>query len=319
MKTIYFDHLIDDFGIWQHTNGQRILKQHGYALDDAARGLLACLTLNKRAQAEVLFGYLERSYKDSHLYGFAHADHTFFDYPASEDATAQTIWALGYAYSLGFQKAKALKLIRQLQPALDAMTHVRGPAYALLGALYVDEKLTQNLLTKLQRFFANATREWPWAEDIMTYGNGILPYAFLRHAIVTGDKTSANFGRRLLEFVQEKCETDRVLGPIGNEGWLARDSDTVPDYSQQPIDSAYMIWAWLAAHQLSHLEGDLAQAARWWQWFEGNNILKTRMYDPKTLKAYDGIDRQGVHYHSGAESNICLVLSMKLLETKQTI
>ena len=58
MDTPFFDTLIDDFGIWQHTDGQAILRHEGYALDDAARGLLLCLALNRTSQAEVLFDYL---------------------------------------------------------------------------------------------------------------------------------------------------------------------------------------------------------------------------------------------------------------------
>ena len=47
METPFFDYLIDNFGIWQHSNGQEIYSSKGYALDDAARGLVACLALRQ--------------------------------------------------------------------------------------------------------------------------------------------------------------------------------------------------------------------------------------------------------------------------------
>lgn len=319
MKTPYFDRLVDDFGIWQHTKERRILKRHGYALDDAARGLIACLALGRLEQATVLFHYLEQSYMNGHLYGFARADHTFFDYPASEDATGQTIWAMGYAYHLGFQRGRAKRLIKQLQPALAEQRYVRGSAYGLLGALYVDIALASELLAKLQSFFTHTSPDWPWPEAVMTYGNGIVPYAFLRHGLVNGNQQTAVFGRQLLQFVQTKCESGRQLGPIGNNGWLPKDAATAPTYSQQPIDTAYMIWAWIAAAELSGSPADIVQAERWWEWYEGRNIVGQPMYNPRTLQAYDGIEPLMINHDSGAESNICLLLSMKMLGTKQSV
>ena len=319
MNTPYFDQLIDDFGIWQHTKNQQILRQHGYALDDAARGLITCLVLDKMNQASVLFEYLEKSYDGTRLYGFAHADRTFFSSPASEDATAQAVWALGYAWHLGFQKARATTLLQALRPKILNAQYVRGPAYALLGALYIDRELADQLMAKLRSFFVGTTSGWPWPEPTMTYGNGILPYAFLRYGLVTGDKSAIRDGRKLLAFIQQKCETNRPLGPVGNEGWLPKGSNEPPDFAQQPIDAAYMIWACVAAYELSGNQSDLVLAKRWWQWYEGHNIAKTRMYNPQTLEAYDGIERAKINDDSGAESNICLLLSMKMLETKKTV
>ena len=153
----------------------------------------------------------------------------------------------------------------------------------------------------------------------MTYGNGILPYAFLRYGQLIGDKKASNFGYKLLKFIQARCEDNRKRGPIGNDGWLTKGSHQVPTYSQQPIDAAYMIWAWVAAFEYGGKKSDLEKAKSWMQWYEGDNVANEKMYDAASLAAYDGIDKDGVHYNSGAESNICLLLSKHMLDSTQSL
>ena len=319
MKTPFFDSLIDDFGIWQHTSGKRIFPSHGYALDDAARGLLACLALGKERESNVLFDYILKSRHKDGFYGFATADHKFFRLPSSDDAKGQVIWALGYAHSKNFRSAEALQAISELKGSIISMDHMRGHAYAILGAIYVDPDFAKKEYAKLQSFFNYVSPDWPWPESIMTYGNGMMAYAFLRYGKLMGDDNAAAFGIRLLTFIHEKCTTDRVLGPIGNDGWLPKDSEKVPDYSQQPIDTAYMIWAWVAAYEIYKNEDYLLKAQVWMDWFDGKNIKGEKMYDPKTLMCFDGIDKSGIHHNSGAESNICFVLSKYILDNKVTI
>jgi hypothetical protein len=320
MDTPFFDALIDDFGIWQHSDGQNILVEEGYALDDAARGLLVCLALKKHRQAEVLFNYLRLSCQRTGFNGFATNQRKFYQYPASDDATGQVVWAMGYAYSLNFHAQQALAVIDGCRPAIKKFRHLRGTAYALLGAIYVDKDLAKQLADQMLGYFAGASDDWLWPEPVMTYGNGIIPYALLRYGLASSDRQVSQLGLRVCDFVQGKCQmNNRLLAPIGNEGWLPKSALSVPEYSQQPIDSAYMIWAWLAAYQCFGQKKYLALAKKWFGWFEGINIKHEKMYDPLTLKCFDGIDHSGVHGHSGAESNICLLLSLQLLNTKTTI
>lgn len=314
MKTPFFDSLIDDFGIWQHTSGKRVFPSHGYALDDAARGFLLCLALDRQQQPHVLFDYLERSRHKQGFYGFATDKRQFFRFPSSEDAAGQVVWAMGYAVSKDFEVKRAQRLINDIKASLIGFEHMRGYAYAILGALYVDKRLAKQLMDAFWAFFAGTTDDWPWPEASMTYGNGLMPYVFLRYGVTMDDKKMADFGYRLLTFIQHVCEDNRIMGPIGNDGWYPKGSLRVPAYSQQPIDAAYMIWAWIAAYKYSGKNSDMENARRWMEWFEGNNIAHQQMYDPKTLLAYDGIDKKRVHHDSGAETNICFLMSRLMLE-----
>jgi hypothetical protein len=319
MNTPFFDSLIDNFGIWQHSNGCEIYFNKGYALDDAARGLIVCLALHKFDQAEVLFKYILLSWHTNGFYGFATKDQSFYKFPASEDATGQALWALGYAHSLNFHKAEANELIHKLTPVINNFTHMRGLAYALLGAVYLDQDLVHNLTVKLSGLFNGLEDDWLWPEHEMTYGNGIMAYALLRYAFIKGDDNMAKIGLRILKFIDSQCRRNRLLSPIGNQGWLKKNQLKVPTYSQQPIDAAYMIWAWLAAYQCFGKPTNLQSAKLWLAWFEGKNVKLKKMYDPKSLKCFDGIDQAGINYDSGAESNICWLLSRHMLKNNLTI
>jgi hypothetical protein len=227
---------------------------------------------------------------------------------------------MGYAISQGFHAYEAKAVIDGCMPSVMKFKHVRGFTYALLGAVYFDKILSKFLVEKIMSFFRGTDDKWLWPDPVMTYGNGILPYSLLRYGHDYSDLTASKFGLKVCKFVEVKCElNDRILGPIGNDGWLAKESNSVPEYSQQPIDTAYMVWAWLAAYQTFNKPKYFEFAKKWMSWFEGNNIKRERMYDSTTLKCFDGIDELGVHHHSGAESNICLILTLQLLKYKITI
>lgn len=318
-STPYFDSLFDDFGIWQHTDENSILRGEGYALDDAARGLLLTLALDRSEQSEVLFSYIIKSQSKDGYYGFARQERNFIPMVASDDATGQVMWAAGYAISKNFQSTQARRLIANTISYIDRMGNMRGYAYALLGSIYVGKEMADRYYKKLHSFFDGTDDDWPWPEAALTYGNGIAPYAFLRYGLVYHDDSAIRLGRKLLMFLEEKCTHGRHRGPIGNDGWLPRTTDVVPTYSQQPIDAAYMVWAWLVAYQISGNVSDRKLSEAWMQWFEGDNVAHTKMYDPNDMRCYDGIDSWRVHKNSGAESNICLLLSKYMLSEQVTI
>lgn len=325
--TPYFDSLFDDFSIWQHADGEKPLPEHGYALDDAARGLIICLLLAKTMQAGTLFDYLVRSRKGSDFYGFFAANRKPLPTLASEDAKGQVVWAMGYAAECGFRPAAARQFVKSLTPSLLSLRTLRGQAYALLGALCLDQVLAHALQHAIVRSFVSATDDWFWPEDTLTYANGIVPYALLRYALMYHNQTSETLGRRILEFLEYCCTAGRLRGPIGYDGWFPRDATKPADNGQQAIDVAYMVLAWMCAYQLSGDHADLASAQHWGDWFEGENIAHTKMYEQGSLKAYDGIhlgrpthhNAQGINYHSGAESNICFLLTLIVLDRRKTM
>ena len=327
LPTTYFDSLFDDFGIWQHADGVRPLPEHGYALDDAARGFIISLALGKHEQARTLLRYLTLSQKDGRFYGFFNADRQPIQFPASEDATGQVVWAMGYAIANNFAVGEARAIIQNVMPAVQTFTTLRGPVYALLGALYGDAALASELYTKLIRQFDNLDSDWPWPEKTLTYANGLIPYVLLRYAHLHDDQRAAETGRNILTFLEKVCTTGRMRGPVGNHGWFTRGDPLPAENGQQPIDVTCMIGAWIAAYEFSQDLGDLQQAHAWMKWYEGDNIAHEPMFDPLSGKGFDGIDIGNPDHHtasgrntdSGAESNICYLMARYMLTTRTTL
>jgi hypothetical protein len=199
------------------------------------------------------------------------------------------------------------------------MKHIRGYAYALLGAIYWDAGLAKQLAGKMDKLLQNCTKDWYWLEQRITYANAIIPYSLLRYSLISGDKTMADKAYKLLGFLEEVCTKGRVLGPVGNDGWFQKGQARPADYSQQPVDVAYMVLAWVACYQFDGQRASLTNAKQWLNWFEGDNIAKQKMYQPKNLKCYDGINRGEINRHSGAESNICLLLARAVYKSRTSL
>jgi len=76
-----------------------------------------------------------------------------------------------------------------------------------------------------------------------------------------------------------------------------------------------MVWAALAAYEITGQENFAIQAAEIALWLLGKNPAGQMMYDPKTGRCYDGIDSaEDVNYNSGAESTIEALLTLLEIE-----
>ncbi len=93
------------------------------------------------------------------------------------------------------------------------------------------------------------------------------------------------------------------------EGFLILKNDTFPQiaYGVRPI-----VFAYVTAYQQTHKEFYKTQAYEWMQWYSGENIAATPMYDPNTGRCFDGIkSNDSVNKNSGAESTIEALLSIQ--------
>lgn len=319
IETKYFDKLIDDFGIWRHSDGAEVVRNDGYSLGDSAGGLLVALALGKNEKAETLFSYIQKSQMVDSAFGFADKDRNFVTEIASNEAIGQTVWAMGLAYSKSFYRNESVRLINKLTLNLDKASDMYGFAFGLLGAVYVNKELSDYYFGKLKAFFVDMSEEWMWSGPIVAGGSGIVPYAFLRYGSVFKDDEAIQLGRKILLFLEKCCTYERQRGPIGSEGWMTREAEVAPNYSQSPIDAAYMVWAWFIAFQISNDSFDKERYDGWMQWFEGNNILRIKMYDSSDMHCFDSIESWGVSYTSSAQSNICLLLSKYMTTENQTL
>jgi hypothetical protein len=322
MKTTFFDSLVSDFGIWEHSDGEKPLKGEGYALDDAARALILTQLLRRTDQSNVLFDYIKKSFKDGTVYGQANEKGEFFDAPAHQDPIGQVCWAMAICWQRNFRADEAKDLFNKAKGILGKPEFMRGEAYALLGAVYIDPGWAAQIGGDLFGRFNDRPGDWPWPEDEVTYGVGVPPYALLRYAKIMGDEPAGHKAIEVLRFLDKGCRAYGQLEPIGNQGWWPRGGKPA-QFSQQPIDVAYMIWACMAAYEFTHEQEWNDKAWEWWNWFDGKNAAGKKAYDPETGKCTDGLDGNDgkpvrLSTHSGAESNICFLLAEWAKDNKQT-
>ena len=306
MQTInlaYLRFLTDDFGIWQHSAGLEIDKQHGYALDDAARALLLALETEQLDLATIYLNFIE------HACCHFPEPINFFSplrepvaHPISPDALGESYWALATAVQANFEVERVRIVLARLTPLLSDYQWSRTQAYTLLGAQIVDQPLAHKLSTALVTEFRHfASAAWPWPEDQLRYGNAILPLALL---------TSGHLAEALvmLNFLNETCTLNGTPIAIGNDGWYRKDG-TKSLYAQQPIDPAYQVLANVEAFKITGDVNYNEQAERYLSWFWGNNIAGQSLIDTAQQRCLDGIDRNGVSGNAGAESTVCYLLA----------
>lgn len=317
--TPFFDGLIDDFGIWQHTDGANIVRDDGYSLGSAAKGLIFTLALNRIELSEVLLSYILKSKNQSLFYCFADQNKNFVQTFASAEVIGQVIWASGYSISKNFHLNDITQVIVDASVDLDRKQSMLGYAYALMGAVYVSRDFSRHYYEKLKAYFVDIDEFWPWPEPIVTSGSGIVAYAFLRYGLVCDNQEAVNMGQKILDFLEERCTFERQRGPIGSSDWLKRGANNIPAYSQFPSEASAMAWAWLASYQTTANNNFKEHAKYWMNWFEGENIIRAKMYNPDDLRCFDSIEDWGINYNSSSESNACFLLGKYMVEQGITI
>ena len=154
----------------------------------------------------------------------------------SEDSHARSLWALGVATAKAPNdsvRSMAARLFCEALPASLTFKSPRAWAYVIIGihayleclrgdadARRTRDELAQRLFV---HFTNNATPEWPWCEDVVTYANARLPHALLLSGRWVPNPLMTEQGLRSLEWLL-KVQTgeDGQLSAIGNQGWMKR-------------------------------------------------------------------------------------------------
>lgn len=270
-----FDHLrrlSDDTGLLEHALGRVPRRREGYTTDDNARALWLVtewLSLRREAglsRADVrLLGELADIYlafllwnleEDGWWHNNVAYDRTPEPEERSHDCQGRALWACADAWIRLPTKGRftAYSMLQRALSTLDDVASLRGQAYALAtcarlleaggaGALALPASweaplrrhlaaLEQSLLDAYRR---EAVAGWCWFEPVMTYGNGLLPWALLRAHRVTRNPASLEAGLRSLLFLQRTMTApEGWLRPVGNASWATRDS--LSRWDQQPLE-----------------------------------------------------------------------------------
>jgi len=317
---VHLRRLTDAGGLYEHAQGVRARPEHGYCVDDVARGLVV-VCREGAGQEDLRRHYLAfvlaAQSADGRSRNRRDRDLGWRDSPSLEDCWGRALWGLGAA-------AAAPGDPPQREQALAAFTRgcrwrspwPRAMAFAALGAAEVLRAvpghggalaLLRAAATAVGRPVAGAA--WCWPEPRLTYANAVLPEVLLAAGEALGDRGLVDDGLLLLEWllaVQTRGGHLSVV-PVGGRG----PGEHGPGFDQQPIEVAALADACARAHALTadpRWADAVGLAAAW---FLGANDAGTHLLDEYSGGGCDGLEVLGRNENQGAESTLALVSTLQ--------
>ncbi|QYY44153.1 glycosyl transferase [Aneurinibacillus thermoaerophilus] len=294
------------------------------------------------SQKEKLFHLIDRylafllwaQREDGHFHNNFAYDRTPEPERPSDDCLGRALWASAITIvKLRHDQDRLLAAEQIFDKGMEPcaqMAYPRGWAYALAACSLLAGNLTkiketlerwgagmesvlrsrvrlfENKLTELYRCHARAG--WHWFEPVMTYSNGVFPWAMLHAYNVTEKQETRQIAKESLDFLIEKMTAPQGwIRPIGNRGWCTE--ETRSKWDQQPIEVMKLA---LASAQAYRVLGDLI----YWEvlnkcrsWFYGNNDWQTPLVNFQEGSCHDGLTPKGINGNQGAESTIAYLLT----------
>lgn len=330
------DHLIrltDDVGILQHAKFIVPDRYHGYCTDDNARALIAVLMAremipNGEAVTNLACAYmsfLHHAFNEEtgRFRNFMGYDRRWLEEVGSDDSHGRAVWGLGEAVALAESadiRDAARAVFEKALPALTELNYPRTWSFALAGVhAYLTRYSGDSEVRRVREFLAdrlyrlytqNASDEWPWIEDRLTYANGKIAQAMILSGRCMDRDEMLEAGLRSLEWLM-MVQTDPKghFVSVGNNGWYHRGGDKAR-FDQQPIEALNMIEACREAYEATKDAKWFSYAQRCLEWFLGRNDLNAPLYDHKSGGCCDGLNADGPNRNQGAESTLACFLSM---------
>ncbi|MDX8141831.1 hypothetical protein SK854_06915 [Lentzea sp. BCCO 10_0061] len=325
-----FAHLIrlsDDTGLYEHAEGPLPRIEHGYCLDDVARGLVVLsrephLSAELTALAEHYLAFVAYAQsEDGRFHNRLGPARVWLDEPGLGDWWGRALWGLGTAAARSPVPAVRKAALECFdRGARHRPPSVRTMAFAALGAAEVlaadpVHAPAAELLGDITSYVGapRPDENWPWPENRLFYANAVLPEALIAAGDLLSDDKVRDDGLLLLDWLLAVESTDFHLSPVPAGGWSLGESR--PAFDQQPIEAAAMADACARAYRITADPKWLAGVHRSIAWFNGDNDLGTLMHDEQTGGGYDGLTPDGPNINQGAESTLALISTMQHLRT----
>ena len=310
--------LTDAGGLYEHADGSTPRPEHGYCVDDVARGLVVVCREPGSALDDLRELYLAfvlaAQDAEGRFHNRRHTDLSWSDDPSVEDCWGRALWGLGTAVARNPElRVRALE-------AFDRSARLRSPhrrsmAFAALGAAEVLAVLPSHDGAKRLIVAAAAVigrpaldKAWPWPEPRLSYANAALPDALLAAGVALDAPGLVADGLGLLSWLLDTQTLDGHLSvvPVGGRG----PGESGPGFDQQPIEVAALAEACARAHLIARRQRwatgiELAAA-----WFDGANDAGTSLRGPEG-GGCDGLERTGRNENQGAESTLALLSTLQ--------
>jgi glycosyltransferase involved in cell wall biosynthesis len=329
----HLEAMCDDTGLFQHAIYDVPDRDHGYCIDDNARALLLCSTsgngldpafadaLASRFAAFIQHGWNPDKRRFRNFIGF---DRQWLEPAGSEDSHGRTLWALG-ACAGGLAEGSARQrwaagLFRQALDSVASFTSPRAWAFTLLGLdKYCpgrpDDSAADDMRSELANrlealLLSNATPEWTWFEDRLTYDNARLCEALIRTGTATEAEHLIDAGLRSLRWLvgMQRAPAGHFR-PVGSNGFMLNRSPPLA-FDQQPLEATATIAACALAHDVDRTTPWQAEARRAFAWFLGENDLAIPLVDVATGSCRDGLHPDRANENRGAESVLSYLLGL---------
>lgn len=320
----HLDDMTDEAGLFEHALLTVPRREHGYCLDDAARGLAV---LCRYPEPSLLTHRLTMIYLDFTVAAVAPdgrchnrmtADREWCDEPGLGDWWGRAVWGLGVAAAHAPSRSVRQRASAGFRVAAQQRSpHGRAMAFAVLGAGELlltgpqHQDTARAVLSEALQVLGTSSPEpdWPWPEPRLRYANGAVAEAFLLAGAALSAPRVVGTGLRLLGFLLRTESRDGRLSVTPTTG--RGPGEVGPGYDQQPVEVAALADACARAYELT---GD----PRWrdgvraaWAWFRGDNDAGVAMFDPYTGGGYDGLEPGGRNLNQGAESTLAVLATVR--------
>lgn len=327
----YLEQMSDDTGLYQHAVGCVPDRSHGYCVDDNARALLMACNLARHAGRRLpdlmvsrYAAFIQHSWNPDTQYfrNFMGFSRQWLEPKGSQDSHGRTLWALGEAARSDPHPARrqwARGLFRQALPTAATFPATRAQVFTLLGleawrevapddqeANAWRDRMAAHLLAL---FKSNATPDWCWFEDGLSYDNPRLCQALILTGQSSGSACMVDAGLRSLRWLAGmQTSPEGRFRPVGSESF--GDKRQRPRiFDQQPLEAAAMVAACEAAFQVEDDPFWLEEAAKAFAWFEGSNDQNQPMVD-EDGGCRDGLRPDGLNQNRGGESALSYLLAL---------
>ena len=342
LKLDHLARMTDSTGVFQHAVFDVPNFSQGYCTDDNARAFILAVLLGEleedpervRALATTCAAFLHHAFDGEarRFHNHMSFDRKWLDAQGSEDCQGRALWALGVGVGRSpvrsFQMM-AGQLFALALPALGEFTSPRAWAFGLIGiheylrrlsgdslVNQTRDTLTRRLMQLLER---NATPDWCWFEESLSYDNAKLAHALILSGHATGQEEVFERGLQALRWLNELQVSEMGhFRPIGSNGFYRRGGERA-NFDQQPIEAQAMVSACLEAYRATADIWWYEQAQRAFDWFLGWNDLGLELYSPESGGCGDGLHVDRVNGNQGAESTLAFLLSLSEMRLAQNM
>jgi hypothetical protein len=317
-----FRHLLrltDHVGLLEHAEGIVPRYEHGYCVDDVARGLVMVCREPSPAQELITLGrrYLyflaQAQAPDGRFRNRLGYDHRWHDEPGTGDCWGRALWGLGTAAARGPTAGiRADALTRFTASAQVSSQWPHAMAFAALGAAEVldswpDHPGALGLLAGAAAVIGEppAGRAWPWPAPRLSYANAAIAEAVIVAGWRLGRDPILRDGLRMLEWLLAGETRSGHLSVVPVGGWGP--GEPRPGFDQQPIEVAALADACVRAAAVTGDPGWLVGLDLSVAWFLGDNDAAIPLLDERTGGGCDGLGPTSRNRNQGAESTLAMI------------